>query len=121
MVAEKFYYLGLGQDDRTNDFAVDMQKFIVDTLLSKPCTKRMRSKLDGVYSIEEILNGIFSNSNPEQTLTVSNGTYTVTQTVGFWSNHVKYILENFTKDNCKQTGFKKTAESASARDLQPID
>ena len=120
-MTEKFYYLGLGQDDRTNDFEIDMQKFIVDTLLSKPCAKRMRGKLDGVYSISEILSGIFANSDQTQTLTVSNGTYTVTLTVNQWTEYVRNILSLFTEDNCKVQGFKKTADSAGAREILAID
>lgn len=120
-MAEKIYTLHLGEDNRTDDFQPDMLEFIVNTLLSKPCSKRMRDKLDGVYSITEILSGIFGNSDPNQTMTVSNGTYVIQKKVSFWMQFVAYILAEFTEDNCKIIGFKKTAESASARELVAID
>jgi hypothetical protein len=120
-MTEKFYYLGLGQDDRTGDFEVDMLHFIVNLLLSKPCAKRMRTLLDGVYSIQEILNGIFGNSDQAQTMTVSNGTYQVTLTIAKWNEYIDWVLANFTEENCIVKGFKKTAESAGARELISLD
>ena len=111
------YSLIIGKDDRTADLKVDLLEFFVNGLLSKPCSKRMRSKLDGVYSVENILNSVFKNTNDETALIVSNGTYTVNQKVGVWKHYIGMCLKLFTDETVKQTGFRKSADSPSAREL----
>ena len=111
------YSLIIGKDDRTKDLKVDLLEFFVNGLLSKPCSKRMRSKLDGVYSVENILSTVFKNVGDSTLLSVSNGTYTATLAVETWKRYINLCLRVFTDETVKQTGFRKSKDSPSAREL----
>lgn len=111
------YRLYIGKDDRTKDLKVDLLEFFINGLLSKPCSKRMRSKLDGVYTVKNILDSVFKNTSDETMLTVSNGTYTLNLKVGVWKQHVSWCLATFTDETVKISGFRKSADSPSAREL----
>ena len=118
-MTEKNYTLHLGEDNRSDD--LEYLTWFNDVLLSKPCAKRFRGKLDGIYSIKDVMTAVFSNSDNRQTMRVSNGTYAVTLSIGQWKQYAEMVLSLFTDENCVQSGFKKSAESPDARILTALD
>ncbi len=115
----KIYTLHLGEDNRSDD--LEYLEWFNDVLLSKPCAKRFRGKLDGIYTITDVMSAVFANSDDRQTMRVSNGTYAVTLQIGQWKQYASMILSLFTEENCIQSGFKKSADAPDARELVALD
>ena len=115
----KIYTLHLGEDNRSED--LEYLQWFNDILLSKPCAKRFRGKLDGIYTIKDVMSTVFANSDDRQTMRVSNGTYAVTLTIGQWKQYASMILSLFTDENCIVSGFTKSADAPDARVLEAID